>query len=51
LISLDDAASDYDSLSHTVQILSEPHRNAATALAEGYLLMRAALRKAVKEKS
>lgn len=45
---LDEAASDDDLLSYTAQTLSEPHRNAAAAWAEGYLVMRAALRKALK---
>ena len=47
-ILLHEAASDDDLLSYTAQTFSEPHRNAAAAWAEGYLVMRAALRKALK---
>lgn len=47
-ILLDEAASEDDLLSYTAQSFSEPHRNVAAAWAEGYLVVRAALRKASK---
>ncbi|RYZ81429.1 MAG: hypothetical protein EOP06_23500 [Proteobacteria bacterium] len=47
-ILLDEAESEDDQLSYTARTLSEPHRNAAAAWAEGYLVVRAALRKASK---
>ena len=47
-ILLDEAASEDDLLSYSARTFSKPHRNATAAWVEGHLVMRAALRKALK---
>jgi hypothetical protein len=47
-IMLEEATSDDDLLSYAAKTFSEPHKNAAAAWAEGYLVVRAALRQGSK---